>query len=108
VFRDINKMPLGKNFYDHIKEELSGCDVVLAVIGPQWLAIDAQGHSRIQQSDDPVRLEVEAALQSGATVIPVMVDGRRNPQTGGSAREPQDVSGAGGHADQRRGFRHPP
>src|SRR5215510_2364408 len=80
VFRDINKMPLGKNFYDHIKEELSGCDVVLVVVGPQWLAIDAQGHSRIQQSDDPVRLEVEAALQSGATVIPVMVDDAAIPK----------------------------
>jgi hypothetical protein len=81
VFRDINKMPLGKNFYDHIKEELSGCDVVLVVIGPQWLAIDAQGHSRIQQSDDPVRLEVEAALQSGATVIPVMVEDAAIPKS---------------------------
>jgi hypothetical protein len=80
VFRDINKMPLGRNFYDHIKQELSGCDVVLAVIGPQWLGIDAQGHSRIQQSDDPVRLEVEAALQSGATVIPVMVDDAAIPK----------------------------
>src|SRR5262245_28438199 len=81
VFRDINKMPLGKNFYDHIKEELAGCDVVLAVIGPQWLGIDAQGHSRIQQSDDPVRLEVEAALQSGATVIPVIVDDAAIPKS---------------------------
>ena len=81
VFRDINKMPLGKNFYDHIKEELSGCDIVLVVVGPQWLAIDAQGHSRIQQSDDPVRLEVEAALQSGATVIPVMVDDAAIPKS---------------------------
>ena len=80
VFRDINKMPLGKNFYDHIKEELSGCDVVLVVIGPQWLATDAQGQSRIQQSDDPVRLEVEAALQSGATVIPVMVEDAAIPK----------------------------
>jgi TIR domain len=81
VFRDINKMPLGKNFYDHIKEELSGCDVVLVVVGPQWLAVDAHGQSRIQQSDDPVRLEVEAALQSGATVIPVMVEDVALPKT---------------------------
>jgi len=81
VFRDINKMPLGKNFYDHIKEELSGCDVVLVVIGAQWLAIDPQGHSRIQQYDDPVRLEVEAALQSGATVIPVMVEDAAIPKS---------------------------
>jgi len=80
VFRDINKMPLGKNFYDHIKEELAGCDVVLVVVGPQWLAVDSRGQSRIQQSDDPVRLEVEAALQSGATVIPVMVEDAALPK----------------------------
>jgi hypothetical protein len=81
IFRDINKMPLGKNFYEHIKEELFGCDVVLVVIGPQWLATDAQGHSRIQQSDDPVRLEVEAALASGAMVIPVLVEGAAIPRS---------------------------
>jgi len=81
VFRDINKMPLGKNFYDHIKEELAGCDVVLVIIGPQWLATDAHGQSRIQQTDDPVRLEAEAALQSGATVIPVLVEGAEMPKS---------------------------
>jgi hypothetical protein len=81
IFRDINKMPLGKNFYEHIKEELFGCDVVLVVIGPQWLATDAQGHSRIQQADDPVRLEVEAALASGAMVIPVLVEGAAIPKS---------------------------
>src|SRR5262245_17395987 len=81
VFRDINKMPLGKNFYEHIKEELADCDVVLVVIGPQWLATDAQGQSRIQQADDPVRLEVEAALGSGAAVIPVLVEGAAIPKS---------------------------
>lgn len=81
VFRDINKMPLGKNFYDHIEEELAGCDVVLVIIGPQWLATDAHGQSRIQQTDDPVRLEAEAALQSGATVIPVLVEGASMPKS---------------------------
>jgi hypothetical protein len=81
IFRDINKMPLGKNFYEHIKEELADCDVVLVVIGPQWLATDAQGQSRIQQADDPVRLEVEAALGSGATVIPVLVEGAAIPKS---------------------------
>jgi len=81
IFRDINKMPLGKNFYEHIKEELTDCDVVLVVIGPQWLATDAQGQFRIQQADDPVRLEVEAALASGATVIPVLVEGAAIPKS---------------------------
>ena len=81
IFRDIDKMPLGKNFYEHIREELEGCDVVLVVIGPQWLATDAQGHSRIQQADDPVRLEVEAALASGAMVIPVLVEGAAIPRS---------------------------
>lgn len=81
IFRDVDKMPLGKNFYEHIKEELEGCDVVLVVIGPQWLATDAQGHSRIQQADDPVRLEVEAALTSGAMVIPVLVEGAAIPKS---------------------------
>lgn len=74
VFRDIDKMPLGKNFYEHIRQELAGCDVVLVIVGPHWVGADSEGHARIHQPDDPVRMEVEAALESGATVIPVLVD----------------------------------
>jgi uncharacterized membrane protein len=79
VFRDIDDIPLGVNFYDHVKHELAGCDVALIVIGPEW--VDARGRDtpRIMRDDDPVRIEVETALASGAYVIPVLVQGAAMP-----------------------------
>src|SRR6188768_3791005 len=80
VFRDVDDIPLGWDFSDKIKRELSGCDIVLVVIGPRWLGAGSDGNLRIQQTDDPVRIEVEAAVESGAAVIPVLVEDARVPK----------------------------
>ena len=80
VFRDIDDIPLGWDFHDKITRELSGCDIVLVVIGPRWLGAGSNGIPRIQQEDDPVRAEVEAAVDSGAAVIPVLVEDARMPK----------------------------
>ncbi len=82
VFRDVDDIPLGWDFADRIKQELSGCDIVLVVIGPRWLGAGNDGNLRIQQDDDPVRIEVEAAVESGAAVIPVLVEDARMPKRG--------------------------
>jgi hypothetical protein len=34
VFRDLESIPLGKNFSDVLKEATTTCDVMLVVIGP--------------------------------------------------------------------------
>lgn len=80
VFRDVDDIPLGWDFSDKIRRELSGCDIVLVVIGPRWLGAGSDGNLRIQQIDDPVRIEVEAAVESGAAVIPVLVEDARVPK----------------------------
>jgi hypothetical protein len=80
IFRDIDKIPLGRNFVEHIREELSSCDVVLIIIGPRWLAVDDRSHSRLREDADPVRLEIEGALASRATVIPVLVEDAPMPR----------------------------
>jgi TIR domain len=80
VFRDIDDIPLGSDFYDKVKRELSCCDIVLVVIGPRWFGTGSEGSRRIQQADDPVRVEVEAALESGAAVIPVLVEDAGMPK----------------------------
>jgi hypothetical protein len=57
------------------------CDVLLALIGPQWLTIsDEHGRRRLDDPDDLVRLEIEAALVHNIRVIPVLVDGARMPR----------------------------
>ena len=75
VFRDIESIPLGKNFSTVLDAETNGCDVMLVVIGPQWAGItDVQGNKRLFDPADFTRIEIETGLsREEILVIPVMV-----------------------------------
>jgi hypothetical protein len=80
VFMDVSDITPGEDFRDVVRRRLNAVDTVIVVIGPRWLAVeDAHGGRRIDDPRDVVRLEVTAALQSPATVIPVLVDGASMP-----------------------------
>src|SRR5215208_3451308 len=81
VFRDLESIPLGKNFSDVLKDATTTCDVMLVVIGPQWVTVtDDQGNKRLFEPNDYTRLEVEAGLiNPKILVIPVLVMGARMP-----------------------------
>jgi TIR domain len=74
VFVDIDAIPLGMDFRDHLRNVLDRCDVLLAVIGPNWLTADESGQPRIFEPTDWVRIEIETALARGTPVIPVLID----------------------------------
>ena len=88
VFMDIDRIPFGTDFRHHIQDALQGADILLAVIGPTWLGKTADGRTRIQDEADPVRVEIEAALKQGLTVIPVLVDNATMP---GAADLPESI-----------------
>ena len=75
VFRDIESIPLGKDFSAVLNSETNGCDVMLVIIGPQWAGImDAQGNKRLFDPADYTRIEIETGLnREEILVIPVMV-----------------------------------
>ena len=78
VFRDMDTIPLGVDFRRHLAEAVSGCDVLLAVIGDRWLeAAKSEGAGSFRRRlDDPrdfVRIEIESALGRSIPVIPVLV-----------------------------------
>lgn len=76
VFMDVVSIEPGFDFAEVIDEAVSGCDVLLALIGQSWLgAVDEHGQRRLDNPDDLVLLEVKAALDQGVRVIPVLVDG---------------------------------
>ena len=76
IFMDIDKLEPGVDFTDVISTSLENCDVMLAVIGPNWAATNAgTGKSRIKDSNDWVRLEIATALERKIRVVPVLVDG---------------------------------
>jgi hypothetical protein len=81
VFKDVDSIELGDNFVAVITRAVGSCDVLLALIGPQWLTIaDDHGRRRLDSGDDFVRLEIEAALTRRVLVIPILVDGARMPR----------------------------
>jgi hypothetical protein len=76
VFMDVDGIPPGEDFARYIDEAVGKCDAVVALIGRHWSdAKDAQGHRRLDEADDFVRLEISSALQRGIRVIPLLVDG---------------------------------
>ncbi len=79
VFMDIDAIPLGVDFHKHIDDALKTMDVVLAIIGPDWLGPLSSGMSRIASPNDPVRIEIETALKNGTRIIPVLVEGAKMP-----------------------------
>jgi hypothetical protein len=81
VFRDVDDIPLGANFPEVIAKAVASCDVLLALIGSQWVTVtDEDGKRRLDDPNDFVRLEIEAALQRGVLVIPILVRGAKMPR----------------------------
>jgi predicted ATPase len=78
VFLDVDNIPFGVDFREHVRERLAGADVVLAIVGSYWLGA-SNGHVRIHDDDDPVRMEIEAVLAAGTPLCPVLIDGARMP-----------------------------
>ena len=80
VFMDIHTIHPGRDFRDEIHRIMARCDAVFVVIGRSWAtATDEQGRRRLEQPDDPVRVEVETALVADLVVLPVLVDGAALP-----------------------------
>jgi TIR domain len=79
VFMDVEDIPFGSDFRDHIRNELLRSDLLLVIVGREWLGKDGDG-ARIQSETDPVRIEVETALQNSIPVIPVLVNGAQIPE----------------------------
>ncbi len=79
MFMDIDSIPFGLDFRDHIQETLKRCDVLLAIVGARWAAPNETGSFRINEENDWVRIEVEAALAKNIPVIPVLIDNAELP-----------------------------
>ena len=81
VFKDVDSINLGDDFVQAITAAVGSCDVLLALIGKLWLTLtDESGQRRLDDPDDFVRLEIEAALTRNVRVIPILIDGARMPR----------------------------
>jgi len=73
VFYDCT-MPPSTKYPKALKRALERCEVVVAVIGPRWLASDQHGRRAIDQPTDWVRTELTTAIELGRIVLPVLLD----------------------------------
>jgi hypothetical protein len=75
IFKDFNTIGLGDDYVLSINKALEHCDVLLVIIGRNWLAIkDQKGISRLWDPGDLVRVEIGTALRRDIKVIPVFFD----------------------------------
>lgn len=81
VFMDVAGINPGMDFRKAIDDNVAGCGVLLAVVGPVWTTItNAAGHRRLDDEDDFVRLEIASALARDIPVIPVLVHDAKMPR----------------------------
>ena len=74
VFKDVDSIPLGLDFKEYLDQKVGECDVLLAIIGDNWLnASDSTGKKRLEDPADFVRIEIQSALERGIPVIPLLV-----------------------------------
>jgi hypothetical protein len=80
LYMDIENIEPGMDFVEAIENALAQCDVLLVVIGKQWVNIrDDAGRRRLDNLNDYVRLEIEIALKQNMRIIPVLVEGATMP-----------------------------
>jgi hypothetical protein len=81
IFKDVDSIELGDDFAEVIADAVGACDVLLVLIGAHWLEFtDEAGHRRLDDSDDFVRVEIEAALQRKVRIIPILVGRAKMPR----------------------------
>ena len=83
VFMDVADLRPGENFVRVIRQHVSHCDVLIALIGRNWTPIMEERSKRraLDFATDYVRVELEEALrrESSVRVLPVLLDGAVMP-----------------------------
>lgn len=77
VFKDINKIPPGRQFSEVLEHALDECVIVLAIIGPSWVS---ESGERLFKETDWVRQEISRALAREIRVVPVLINGAQLPR----------------------------
>ena len=82
IFMDIDTIEPGEDFVTVIENYVSSCEILIAVIGRNWLSTSGSG--RFDNPNNFVRLEIGTALRRDIRVVPVLVQRASMPK-------PQDL-----------------
>ena len=84
IFMDIDTIEPGEDFVTVIENAVGSCEILIAIIGKQWLSSTGRNTGRLDNPNDFVRLEIATALSRDVRVIPVLVQRASMPK-------PQDL-----------------
>jgi hypothetical protein len=80
IFMDVTGIEPGLDFAKVLRERIATCLVLIVMIGPDWLEVrDENGRRRLDDPEDFVRMEIEAALKRDIRVIPILIGNTRMP-----------------------------
>jgi len=106
VLFDVASIEAGTDYREAVAEQIEGSDVVLAVIGREWLTLRGRGgERRLDDASDPVRLEIETALAAGKILIPVFVDAAEAPDEADMPESIQSLARRSGMEVRHESFR---
>jgi len=78
---DVDSIGPGEDFINVIETAVGKCEILIAVIGRDWLTItDETGKRRLDNPEDFNRVEIAAALNRNIRVIPVLVQDAEMPR----------------------------
>ena len=90
VFRDLDAIAPGAEFAKVIEERISRCNVLVAVIGKNWVSVkNVAGEYRLDDPKDALRTEIREALTQKKLVIPVLIEGATVPS---AEQLPKDIA----------------
>ncbi len=78
VFMDVDTIPPGVDFANHLSEAVAQSNVLLAVMGRDWAKFIQE---RADDEDDFVRIEIESALERRIPVVPLLVGNATMPKS---------------------------
>jgi len=79
LFIDIDNIPYGADFRQHIEDALKSSDLLIALVGEKWLGSRKGSKARILSETDPVRVELETAFGHNIKILPVLLDNSKMP-----------------------------
>ena len=90
VIRDKESIEGGVSWKQYVLNEIDGETALLVLIGRDWSDVrDSGKNRRLDNPDDPIRLEIADALRDGAAIIPLLLESAQMP----SASElPQELA----------------
>lgn len=80
IYMDIDAIPPGVDFIKHINGGMHHAQLVLALIGTNWIHAQGAKGRRLDDPNDFVRIEIEMALGRSIPIVPVLLGAAEMPK----------------------------